>query len=125
MGRSIGTGGASYLAGNRNVPMLILMSPFDSIKSVASGWVGCIGCLVKQHFDNLEEIVRFTGKLLVIHGEADEVIGVLHGKNLVKTYENENAYKNVARKVYPHRMSHNSFDMDGDIIRPMKNFISQ
>ena len=52
MGRSIGSGGASFLAGHRNVPLLILMSPFDSIKKVATRWVGCIGCIVKQHFDN-------------------------------------------------------------------------
>ena len=52
MGRSIGTGGASFLAGNRDIPLLILMSPFDTIKSVAAGMVGCIGWILKQHFDN-------------------------------------------------------------------------
>ena len=62
------------------------MSPFDSIRKVAMDMVGCMGCVIKQHFDNEEEIVNFNGRLLVIHGEVDEVIGVLHGKNLVKTY---------------------------------------
>ena len=52
MGRSIGSGGASYLGGHRNVPLLILMSPFDNIKSVAIGMVGCFGGIIKQHFDN-------------------------------------------------------------------------
>ena len=52
MGRSIGSGGASYLAGHRNIPLLILMSPFDSIRKVATRWVGCLGCLIKQHFNN-------------------------------------------------------------------------
>ncbi len=53
MGRSIGTGGASYLSGNRPVPLLILMSPFDTIKKVASGMLGCFaGLFVKQHFNN-------------------------------------------------------------------------
>jgi esterase/lipase len=52
MGRSIGSGGASYLGGHRNVPVLVLMSPFDNIKSVAMGLVGCMGCIVKQHFNN-------------------------------------------------------------------------
>jgi fermentation-respiration switch protein FrsA (DUF1100 family) len=86
MGRSIGTGGASYLAGNRNIPLLVLMSPFDSIKNVATGMVGCMGCILKQHFDNESEIIKFNGRLLVIHGEADEVIAVGHGKKLVRTY---------------------------------------
>lgn len=61
MGRSIGSGGASYLAGNRPVPLLILMSPFDTIKKVAKGMLGCIGGLVKNHFNNEEEIVKFNG----------------------------------------------------------------
>ena len=52
MGRSIGSGGASYLAGNRKIPILILMSPFDSIKKVSSSIVGCMGYVVKQHFNN-------------------------------------------------------------------------
>ncbi len=52
MGRSIGSGGASFLAGNRRIPLLILMSPFDSIKKVAESIVGCMGCIVKQHFNN-------------------------------------------------------------------------
>ena len=68
MGRSIGSGGASYLAGNRDIPLLVLMSPFDTIKNVATGMVGCIGCIVKQHFDNEKELVKFNGRLLVIHG---------------------------------------------------------
>jgi hypothetical protein len=52
MGRSIGSGGATYLAAHRNVPYLVLMSPFDTIRRVAQTIVGCLGCVVKQHFDN-------------------------------------------------------------------------
>jgi hypothetical protein len=48
----------------------------------------------------------------LIHGERDEVIAVTHGKNLVKTYEEGNAYKSQATKVYPRNMSHNNFDFD-------------
>lgn len=48
--------------------------------------VGCMGCILKQHFDNESEIIKFNGRLLVIHGEADEVIAVGHGKKLVRTY---------------------------------------
>lgn len=54
MGRSIGSGGASFLAGHRNIPLLVLMSPFDSIRNVAMNMVGCMGFIVKQHFDNEE-----------------------------------------------------------------------
>lgn len=62
------------------------MSPFDTIRNVATELVGCLGCIVKQHFNNEEEIVKHSGSLLVIHGESDEVIKVSRGKNLVSVY---------------------------------------
>lgn len=124
MGRSIGTGGASYLSGNRQIPLLILMSPFDTIKKVATSILGCFaGLCVKQHFNNEEQIVKFSGKLLIIHGQNDEVIRVTHGKNLINVYENENRYKATATKVYPRRMTHNNFDIQLDIIKPIVNFL--
>lgn len=52
MGRSIGSGGATYLAATKKTPILILISPFDSITSVAGDFVQCGGCCVKQHFNN-------------------------------------------------------------------------
>ena len=69
--------------------------------------------------------MKFNGELLVIHGEADQVIGVQHGKNLVFVYEKENAYKNVAKTVFPKRMTHNNFNIDRDIIQPIVSFIKR
>lgn len=83
MGRSIGSGGATYLAARRQVPNLVLMSPFDTIRRVARAHMGCAGSIVKQHFNNIEEIVRFQGRVLVIHGQRDQVIGIAHARNLV------------------------------------------
>jgi predicted esterase len=103
--------------------LLVLMSPFDTIKKVAKGLLGCLGGIVKQHFDNEEELVRFKGRLLVIHGENDEVINVSHGKNLVRVFEQENPCRITAAKVYPRRMTHNSYDMRKDIINPILEFL--
>jgi hypothetical protein len=71
MGRSIGSGGATYLAARKPVQLLILISPFDTIKKVAKDHFGCAGNIVKQHFNNEKEIVKFQGKLLAIHGQRD------------------------------------------------------
>jgi hypothetical protein len=54
IGRSIGSGPAIYLSGHRPIPILILISPFDSIKKVAKHIFGCIGGVVKEHFNNEE-----------------------------------------------------------------------
>ena len=52
MGRSIGSGPASYLASEVKCSKLALVSPFDSIRNVSMEHVGCMGCMVKNHFDN-------------------------------------------------------------------------
>ena len=71
IGRSIGSGGASYLACQKNIRNLVLISPFSNIPSVATDFVGCIGKIVKCHFDNEEEIQNYNGRLLIIHGKSD------------------------------------------------------
>ena len=52
IGRSIGSGGATYLAARKPVQILILISPFDTIKKVAKRHIGCAAIIVKQHFNN-------------------------------------------------------------------------
>lgn len=53
------------------------------------------------------------------------MIGVQHGKHLIEVYEEKNAYKNVAVRHYPKRMSHNNFDMEEDILAPIRKFIQR
>lgn len=73
MGRSIGSGGATYLASQKNLQNLILVSPFSTIPNVATDFVGCscTKCFLKCHFNNLEELENYNGRLLIIHGQAD------------------------------------------------------
>ena len=54
LGRSIGSGGATYLAVHKKLRNLALISPFSSIPKVAVDFAGCAGkLLVKNHFDNI------------------------------------------------------------------------
>lgn len=53
LGRSIGSGGACYLASRKRIERLALVSPFSTIPNVATDFVGCTGKIVKCHFDNL------------------------------------------------------------------------
>ncbi len=71
MGRSIGSGPASYLASKVKCNKLILISPFDRIVRVAESFVGCFGRIVKDHFNNIKAIENFKGELCVIHGQRD------------------------------------------------------
>ena len=57
-GRSLGTGVATYLASLNESPYaLILVSPFSTIKKVASDrFSQLIGMMVAEHFNNDEAI---------------------------------------------------------------------
>jgi fermentation-respiration switch protein FrsA (DUF1100 family) len=76
LGRSIGSGPATYLAlKNRGLGGLILESPFSSIDDAASGfWYFRIypsGLILRTHFDNLSKISSVWTPLLIVSGTAD------------------------------------------------------
>ena len=81
MGRSIGGGAACQLAAQRSTAALILMSTFTSAKAFAPKYL-VPGFLVRDPFDNLDVVRKFTGPVLLIHGQHDEIIPFSHGKRL-------------------------------------------
>ena len=57
MGRSLGSGPATYLASKFHVKMLVLISAFTSIKDLVRDMLGKMGSVfVKDAFTNLERI---------------------------------------------------------------------
>lgn len=128
LGRSIGSGGACYLAAHKNIRNLALISPFSTIPNVAADFAGCFGkYLVKEHFNNLEEISNYDGRLLIIHGKMDEVIAFRHGEQVLEAYKEHKIGKQEnprekLRFVTPSNMTHNYFDFEKDILDPLKEF---
>jgi len=84
MGRSIGGGAACQLAAQRPAAALILMSTFTSAKSFAPKYL-VPGFLVRDPFDNLAVVRNFTGPVLLVHGQHDEIIPFSHSKRLQQT----------------------------------------
>ncbi len=76
LGRSIGSGPATYLAlKNSGLGGLILESPFTSIDAAAAeSWYFRIyptGLILRTHFDNLSEIGSVAAPLLIVAGAVD------------------------------------------------------
>lgn len=67
-GRSIGSGPATYLASQRETKILILFSPYTSIREVATDHVSILGYLVKNRFNNHEHIKKVKKPIFIIHG---------------------------------------------------------
>lgn len=83
MGRSLGSGPACCLASKYPVAGLVLISAFTSVLDVASEHFGFFGkLLLKNRFDNLENIKKVKCPTLIIHGTEDSLVPFSHAKQL-------------------------------------------
>ena len=119
-GRSIGSGPATYLAGNRNPGLLILMSPYTSIKDVVKHVAGKWATyLIAERFRNIDEITKAKCPCFFIHGDKDRLIPVSHSKDL---YAN---CKSLAAMNLSQEMTHNDYSLHNDVIKPLKKFLNK
>lgn len=74
--RSLGTGVATYVAAQRPVHKLVLVSPFDSIVGVAQYHFSLfpVSLLLYERYDSLSRADRVHSKTLVIVAGSDEII---------------------------------------------------
>ena len=85
-GESLGTGVAVQLAGSdRTRPAaVILEAPFTSAADIArlSYWFLPVGLLMHDQFRSIEHIANLRASLFVLHGDADGVVPVAHGRRI-------------------------------------------
>ena len=123
MGRCVGSGPATYLASKHSVLSLILLSPFKSIKEAIRTMFpklnlgSFIQSIVKERFNNMENIPQVTSPILFIHGKNDTLIPPCHSYDLI------NKCKSPAKLVSPNNMTHNTFDYIQDVVVHVKNFL--
>ncbi|WP_395663205.1 alpha/beta hydrolase [Aestuariivirga sp.] len=84
VGESLGTGVAVQLAAMRPVGAMVLEAPFTAAVDVAAEiypWLP-VRLLMKDQFRSRDVIGKVTAPLLIIHGDADRIIPVAHGRKL-------------------------------------------
>ena len=86
IGRSLGSGVASFLAANRTVSKLVLTTPYDSISSVAQTHypIFPVKWLIKDTFDSVRYAASIKSKILVLYAENDQVIPLKHTTKLIQ-----------------------------------------
>jgi hypothetical protein len=84
MGRSLGSGVASMLAAARPVGAAILITPFDSLASVAAGHYPFlpVRLLLRHPFPSTQWAVRTHASALMIAAERDTVVPASHARKL-------------------------------------------
>lgn len=75
IGRSLGSGVASYLAGHRDVARLALVTPFDSLARTAQAHYRWLPArwLVRDRFDSIRHLARYAGPVLIVRAGRDRV----------------------------------------------------
>lgn len=76
VGRSLGSGVAAHVAGQRPADALVLITPFDSLASVAQAhmpWLP-VRWLLRDRFDARNDLSDYRGRVLVIRATRDEIV---------------------------------------------------
>lgn len=76
IGRSLGSGVASYMAANRNIDRLALVTPFDSLAAVAQThypWLP-VRWLLRERYPSIEWLRGYRGPALIVRAGRDTVV---------------------------------------------------
>tara|TARA_Y100000992_G_scaffold249951_1_gene181832 strand:- start:554 stop:1372 length:819 start_codon:yes stop_codon:yes gene_type:complete len=117
-GESLGTGVATHLAQNKNFAGVILETPFTSMIDAAKKFYPYIPVklILKDKFDNKSKIKNIKVPVLIMHGEADQI---------VPFYMSEEMYKiaNEPKYTYFTKDDNHMMEYDENLIKALNSFI--
>ena len=119
-GESLGTGIAIEIAQNKNFAGLILETPFTSMVEAAKNFYPYIpvNLLLKDKYKNNQKIKNINIPVLIMHGEADQIVPFWMGK---KIFEIANQPKYSYFTKYDDHM----MEYDKNPILALKSFIKR
>lgn len=88
IGRSLGSGIALYLAAQKGLNKVILVTPYDSIRSVAYDYFPnfLVRWALADTYETESLCQRFQGQMLILTAAQDEVIHPSHAQRLCAAY---------------------------------------
>jgi len=88
IGRSLGSGIATYIASKRSIKKMILITPFDSIENIAGSLYPMfpISFLLKDKFNSAGRVNEITAPTLIVLAEHDNVIPLKNSMRLINTF---------------------------------------
>lgn len=121
MGRSLGSGVAVYVAAQRQVRGVILVTPFDSLLSVARHHYPFlpVGLLLKHHFDSLSLAPVIQTPALFLIANRDEVIPPKFAARLAR------AWGGPQRTVLIEGAGHNDIQLAANYWPAVNRFLVQ
>lgn len=89
IGRSLGSGVASYLASARPVERLALITPFDSMTETAQThypWLP-VRLLLKDRYDSVSHLADYAGPLLIVRVGGDQIVPSANTDRLISSLD--------------------------------------
>ncbi len=123
MGRSLGSGVASYLSSKRAVHKLVLITPFDSIKNVAQKMYAIypMGLMLKDQYNSVEYLKsRKTKSILVLMAKNDSLVPNEHSLALAKSLPQDEVRVELIQNV-----GHNSISNVQSYYELLGNFMKK
>lgn len=97
IGRSIGTGVATYLSSQRRVCETILITPYDSMVDLAQEKYPFVPIfmIIKHPFESNKYAQKITSQMLALIAKNDVVIPTKHAFNLIHAWNGKTSYLEV------------------------------
>lgn len=120
MGRSIGTGVATYLAEKRDVSAVILSTPYDTMASVIQKKCPIIpaGLIFPHKYDSIGRAPKIKSPLLILAASEEILIPNWHSKRLKEAWAGSVSYQVLAGE------DHNSIDDTEEYWKRIREFLS-
>ena len=98
IGRSLGSGVAVYLAAERQLASLVLITPFDSLRAVAQRHYPFlpVSLLLRHRFDSIERAARISTPMLALAAQRDSVIPPSHARALYGQWRGPKTWREIA-----------------------------
>ncbi|MBX2882579.1 MAG: alpha/beta hydrolase [Granulosicoccus sp.] len=88
MGKSLGSGVATYIASHHPVKKLVLVTPYDSIANIAADLypIFPVRFLLKDRFDSVNRVNSINAQTLIMLAEYDETIPSANSAQLIAAF---------------------------------------
>lgn len=89
VGRSLGSGVASYVASRRKIVRLVLITPFDSIERIAAQRFSImpISLILQDKFESWRYAPQITAPTLIIASELDSIVPRANTEALIAAFK--------------------------------------
>jgi fermentation-respiration switch protein FrsA (DUF1100 family) len=119
-GESLGTAVATELASRRECAALILESPFASLSRMAGQVIPVLGPLLARGFNTERTIADIHVPLLIIHGDADEIVPFSQGQAVFQRAKEPKSFWRVPGAQHNNLL----YIAGGDYVKRLREFYS-